>query len=1167
MKKVFIIITAIISIISCANLDEVWNELRDHEARIQKLEALCNKLNSNVEAIQTILTALEQNDYVTDIVKVMENGVEVGYSITFAKGGTVTVYHGADGAAPKVSIRKASDGVYYWTADDEWMTDDEGNMIPAAVPDSSDFPDAGYITPQFRVADGKWYVSVDNGNTWRQIESVGDQEKSIFSDIRINEDHIIFTLENGSTFTVPIYTASQGGVEDIYATSYGVVPGVVDMSKMENLLAAAKGKTIRFNDGEYIFPAHIKVPSDISFIGNTTTVFKLDDDSKSNVLFHIVSANNVTISRIFIDGGENKVQPMGSKENIFDRTDAGTRYGIWCEKSRRIKIHDVEIYGWDMCGLYCRNNDAAADPNGRFYHAIELTNSSLYCNYYGLWFGQYGEYNRTEGCNFGDNFIGVLNEGGNNMYVSCYFNSNYCGFALNGDGIINESHGGCYSCTYNHNAESGLGGGIAIYANKSTIGWNFIGENIWYGAIKLIDCKGIIFDGGVWGNVQFTSTSSEGLKNQNVVTDTYFHTNPDTIFRNNDGSTYVYNCMPDHLPVEPSEVDLFVFAGQSNMMGAAHLGPTEEVITESAYEYKYAPILRGEAKGKFVYAQHPAGEWHYMDPAKAYGPAYLDEATGKSKLTNFWDHTYFAPATRSLEKEIRSQSEYDHKASPSLPPYFAKYYTEMGNGCIYAHMAKGACQIIHYFTPDAVTEYNRLIADYNAANSTSYSGLSSSSLTGGGNAFDAKYFAMLRDYAEFRPGVTIKNKCFVWLQGESDEHNYIQYKLKLQALWSHLQSVGFTHFFILRVGYWGAYSIINEIKAQEDFCAENENCYIITRAPSLIPYPGATTSNWWKYEPSYEYNDCRDSYITNTTNKHFNEKAFKIFARKSADNIHRILHLGLEPLLEEENVKDMLPDDDNNEEPVEGEKLTPVIISGAYISSQQVYTVDAASCVHVFKVVPGTRYYLSAEKGPTGVDSNRNLIYAPIKDIKDVVPGAAVQFASGYTERIVIYAKDDVNGASDVFTVPSDCNYIAVSSYKSGAIINVIGQRADYYYGGVELYTVVEGAYLGNVVPTKFTASSTAYSQIFAVEPNTTYKATAVNPDKQIVYVLLESDTGLTIGGSLDFVSSNTTGARTVGEKNEPQVITTTADCHFIAFSGFKGTDGKYQHVKLEKVE
>ena len=76
MKKVLIIITAIISIISCTNLDEVWNELRDHEERIQRLETLCNKLNSNIEAMQAVLTALEQNDYVTDVVKVVENGID-----------------------------------------------------------------------------------------------------------------------------------------------------------------------------------------------------------------------------------------------------------------------------------------------------------------------------------------------------------------------------------------------------------------------------------------------------------------------------------------------------------------------------------------------------------------------------------------------------------------------------------------------------------------------------------------------------------------------------------------------------------------------------------------------------------------------------------------------------------------------------------------------------------------------------------------------------------------------------------------------------------------------------------------------------------------------------------------------------------------------------------
>ena len=138
MKRYIYIILAVISLVACEknDINKIWEQLRDHEARIQKLEALCNKLNSNIEAMQAVLTALEQNDYVTDVVKVVENGIEVGYSLTFAKGGTVTIYHGsngADGAAPKVSIRKAADGEYYWTADGEWMTDDEGNMIPAIV--------------------------------------------------------------------------------------------------------------------------------------------------------------------------------------------------------------------------------------------------------------------------------------------------------------------------------------------------------------------------------------------------------------------------------------------------------------------------------------------------------------------------------------------------------------------------------------------------------------------------------------------------------------------------------------------------------------------------------------------------------------------------------------------------------------------------------------------------------------------------------------------------------------------------------------------------------------------------------------------------------------------------------------------------------------------------
>ena len=123
--------------ISCNRFDDsaIWDELNDHKERIEKLEEACNRLNANISAMQKILEALSQNDYVTDVVKIMEDGVEVGYSLTFAKGGTVTIYHGSDGvdgesgSTPKIGVQKAADGEYYWTADGEWLTDEDGARI------------------------------------------------------------------------------------------------------------------------------------------------------------------------------------------------------------------------------------------------------------------------------------------------------------------------------------------------------------------------------------------------------------------------------------------------------------------------------------------------------------------------------------------------------------------------------------------------------------------------------------------------------------------------------------------------------------------------------------------------------------------------------------------------------------------------------------------------------------------------------------------------------------------------------------------------------------------------------------------------------------------------------------------------------------------------------
>lgn len=211
--RVFIIFSAIITLISCSTFDHeaILEQLRDHEERILKLETMCNQLNSNMEATQTILAALEQNDYITNVTKIMEGGVEVGYSLTFAKGGTITIYHGQSGEAapaPKIGIRKASDGEYYWTSDDQWLTDENGDMIPASVPDDAD---GKYTTPLFRVTEGVWYVSFDNGNSWREFEGIIEDmtPEPLFKEVQDEEDHLCLILSDGTEIIIPKFKGSD----------------------------------------------------------------------------------------------------------------------------------------------------------------------------------------------------------------------------------------------------------------------------------------------------------------------------------------------------------------------------------------------------------------------------------------------------------------------------------------------------------------------------------------------------------------------------------------------------------------------------------------------------------------------------------------------------------------------------------------------------------------------------------------------------------------------------------------------------------------------------------------------------------------------------------------------------------------------------------------------
>ena len=201
----------------------------DLESRVQRLEQLCQQMNANITALQTIVTALQNNDYVTGVTPITENGKIIGYTITFAKAESITIYHGKDGQdgadgkdgqdgtdgkdgyTPVIGVKQDTDGIYYWTLDGEWLLDDAGNKIKAQGVDGKDG-----ITPQLKIEDGYWYISYDNGETWTQLgKATGEDGKdgtngsdgidgdSIFQDVRQDENNVYFTLADGTVITLP----------------------------------------------------------------------------------------------------------------------------------------------------------------------------------------------------------------------------------------------------------------------------------------------------------------------------------------------------------------------------------------------------------------------------------------------------------------------------------------------------------------------------------------------------------------------------------------------------------------------------------------------------------------------------------------------------------------------------------------------------------------------------------------------------------------------------------------------------------------------------------------------------------------------------------------------------------------------------------------------------
>ena len=215
---------------------ELTGRVENLENRVQKLE---EQMNSNISSLQAILKALDNNDYITGVTPIMEGDKEIGYTISFKKENPITIYHGQngqngqdgkpgedgqDGYTPQIGVKQDTDGIYYWTLDGEWMTDESGNKIKAQGIDGQNGQDGmpgengqdgkpgqdgqngqDGITPQFKIENEYWWVSYDDGATWKKLgQATGSDATSIFKSVTKNDKEVIFTLNDDTTIVIPI---------------------------------------------------------------------------------------------------------------------------------------------------------------------------------------------------------------------------------------------------------------------------------------------------------------------------------------------------------------------------------------------------------------------------------------------------------------------------------------------------------------------------------------------------------------------------------------------------------------------------------------------------------------------------------------------------------------------------------------------------------------------------------------------------------------------------------------------------------------------------------------------------------------------------------------------------------------------------------------------------
>ena len=318
MKKLSLLLLTLTVCFFTACHKNIWAELENLDQRVTKLEELCKEMNTNITSLQTIVSVLQSNDFITGIVEIKKNSEVIGYTITFGKHDPITIYHGQDGKdgadgkdgqdgqngsanAPVIGVAQDTDGVYYWTLNGEWLLDDNGNKFPVSGKDGQNGVDG--TMPQLKIEEGYWYVSYDNGVTWTELGKAigedgekgdkGDTGDSMFQSVTQDENYVYFTLADGTMIKIAKGTKSTNIIKnEAIMAPFSISDSTQIYFSKGNLQYQASTGTWRFAENQ------------IDYIGNNENM-----EGWIDLFAHGTGENPTSDTSIspFVDWGINKI--------------------------------------------------------------------------------------------------------------------------------------------------------------------------------------------------------------------------------------------------------------------------------------------------------------------------------------------------------------------------------------------------------------------------------------------------------------------------------------------------------------------------------------------------------------------------------------------------------------------------------------------------------------------------------------------------------------------------------------------------------------------------------------------------------------------------------------------------------------------------------------------